>query len=465
MSTPLVSVITPLYNHERFIAGMIESVLSQDYQQLELIVVDDGSSDAGPEIVANWPDPRVKLLRQARNGYGVARALNTAIAAARGEFILWLSSDDYLLPGAISRAVSALSSGLAEDPMLALVYTNSLYESAEADYLASHCPLPASEQAAQLAARGAVRWPGPQAPNQHLLLNLMFWCPIYACCSLIRKAVYSRLGGFYSSWALTHDYEMWQRILLAGYRARLIPGAQAVQRMHAANKGHYVNLVPAETKLVNRLGRARLSAEQEAGLLRHLELPAERQRLWWAEEALKHQLLDSALYELEAWLAAGHPLERPFVNAVPQMRALLSLPPARERAPDCELLIALTMPESLPWRLIAVLTHYFKAFDAGARVRLGIWLDPAAGAALEAACEARIEGILSFLGRSRASLPDYAYLRDMPLAAASDAAACLLPIGSAGLLEQQLIFRFRSQGKPVLYHAEPVHFQRVLAQV
>lgn len=107
-NTPLVTVIIPVYNGAEFIGESIDSALMQTYRNLEVIVVDDGSTDRTPEILREYArrDARVRVISQA-NG-GVCKARNTAIAAARGEFIAPLDADDLWLPSKIGRQVRRL---------------------------------------------------------------------------------------------------------------------------------------------------------------------------------------------------------------------------------------------------------------------------------------------------------------------------------------------------------------------
>lgn len=96
----MFSVLIPLYNKGPYIACTLQSVLAQDLPDLEVVVVDDGSSDEGPQIVAQCPDPRVRLLRQPNAG--VAAARNRGIAAAQGQWVCFLDADDWLDPGYLS---------------------------------------------------------------------------------------------------------------------------------------------------------------------------------------------------------------------------------------------------------------------------------------------------------------------------------------------------------------------------
>ncbi len=91
-SAPLISVIIPLYNGEAYIQRSVKSVLAQTYINFELIVVNDGSTDAGSEVVRNIFDPRLRLLHQSNMGVSAAR--NKGIAEAKGIYIAFLDADD-----------------------------------------------------------------------------------------------------------------------------------------------------------------------------------------------------------------------------------------------------------------------------------------------------------------------------------------------------------------------------------
>jgi glycosyltransferase involved in cell wall biosynthesis len=102
---PLVSVVIPTFNQASYLREAIDSVLAQTWSNRECIVVDDGSTDATPDIIASYGD-RIVALRQANRG--AANALNAGIRAARGELICWLSSDDAYLPTKLEVQVAAL---------------------------------------------------------------------------------------------------------------------------------------------------------------------------------------------------------------------------------------------------------------------------------------------------------------------------------------------------------------------
>ncbi len=102
---PVVSVIVPVYNLEKYIQKCIESLIGQTYRDTEIIVIDDGSSDKSPEILSELQDkhPKIKVITQENSGVCAAR--NKGIAESTGDYILFVDGDDYLNPDYIDRLV------------------------------------------------------------------------------------------------------------------------------------------------------------------------------------------------------------------------------------------------------------------------------------------------------------------------------------------------------------------------
>ena len=94
---PFFSVVVPVYNVRQWVGRAIESILAQTFEDFELILIDDGSPDDSAEVMAQYTDPRVKLIRQENRGQGGAR--NRGIEASMGEWITFLDPDDQWLPG------------------------------------------------------------------------------------------------------------------------------------------------------------------------------------------------------------------------------------------------------------------------------------------------------------------------------------------------------------------------------
>ena len=103
MPAPLVSVVVTAHDCERYIGAALDSALAQDYRPTEVIVVDDGSTDATPHIVAGYP---VRSIRQSNAGQGAAK--NAGVTAANGDLIAFLDHDDVWFPAKLSRQVEAL---------------------------------------------------------------------------------------------------------------------------------------------------------------------------------------------------------------------------------------------------------------------------------------------------------------------------------------------------------------------
>lgn len=113
--SPLVSVIMPAYNAEKFIVEAIESVLSQTYSALELIVIDDCSTDTTLETALEYAkkDNRVRVIRNEKNS-GVARTRNAGLDAAKGEFIALIDSDDLWLPEKLEKQMTVAENTAAD---------------------------------------------------------------------------------------------------------------------------------------------------------------------------------------------------------------------------------------------------------------------------------------------------------------------------------------------------------------
>ena len=118
--TPLVSVIIPTYNRANLLKRAIKSVLDQTYKNLEIIIVDDGSTDNTKDIVKTFSDPRIQYIRLPENR-GVSSARNMGIKKSRGDFIAFLDSDDEFLPEKLEKQ-SEIFRSLSKNS--GLIFTN-----------------------------------------------------------------------------------------------------------------------------------------------------------------------------------------------------------------------------------------------------------------------------------------------------------------------------------------------------
>lgn len=129
MQPGLVSILTPAYNAERFIAEAIGSACAQTYRNWELLVVDDGSTDGTSAVVAHHTDPRVRLFHKPNGGEASAR--NFALDRIAGEFVAFLDADDVFLPNHLELTAAFLQ----DHPELDGVYTDGYYVNEKGDRL------------------------------------------------------------------------------------------------------------------------------------------------------------------------------------------------------------------------------------------------------------------------------------------------------------------------------------------
>lgn len=118
---PIISVVVPMYNVERYIDRCIRSVLSQTYGDFEIICVDDGCTDNTLQMLATLEDHRIHVIHQTNKGLAAAR--NTGIAAARGIYIALLDSDDYWAPRKLEQHLKHLH----DNPNVGVSYSQSLF--------------------------------------------------------------------------------------------------------------------------------------------------------------------------------------------------------------------------------------------------------------------------------------------------------------------------------------------------
>src|SRR5262245_50985738 len=103
-----VSVIIPLYNKATTVERTLASIDAQTIRDFEVIVVDDGSTDGSADLIAAWPEPRIRLIRQENAGPGAAR--NKGLAEANGRYVAFLDADDEWLPEFLEHSLHLLES-------------------------------------------------------------------------------------------------------------------------------------------------------------------------------------------------------------------------------------------------------------------------------------------------------------------------------------------------------------------
>ena len=199
---PVVSILTPAYDVARFIGTTLDSVLAQTAADWEMVVVDDGSEDGTAAVVASRRDPRIHLIRQANAGVSAARS--RAIAAARGETILFLDADDWLAPDALSRLLATLRAAPeAVGAYGAFAFVAEDAGPGDPPVRTKAGPFPSGDILERLLVENLF------ANGGHLLL---------------RRDAVERAGPFLSHVRYGEDWEYWVRLAIAG-RFAVAPGA------------------------------------------------------------------------------------------------------------------------------------------------------------------------------------------------------------------------------------------------
>lgn len=208
---PRFSVLVPTYNQDRFLPSALDSLLAQTCPDWEALVVNDGSTDATPEVMARYAarDRRIRPF-QKQNG-GVASALNRGVAEGRGEWFCWLSSDDLFLPEKLAVHLQAIQA----DPGLRFMQT---------DYRLLH------ERTGQVTPSGLLKdtFIPPLAQQVIRLLRINYFNGISVA---IHRSVLTRAGAFDEEYRYGQDYDLWLRAS-AAVRSKFLDEATCVTRLH-----------------------------------------------------------------------------------------------------------------------------------------------------------------------------------------------------------------------------------------
>lgn len=210
---PTVSIITPTYNHEKYIKECIESLLAQTYGDWEQIVVDDGSTDGTVAIVESFRDSRIKLIKQPHLGIeNLKQTYNTALSTAKGAFIGILEGDDYWMPDKLESQLPLFrnrSVGLVWGPVQWVHQDRRVITEAPGDITKF---------------RGLDR--------QRYLQELLMGNFIPALSVLLRKEMLQEIGGFQQTpYMITVDYATWMECLLR-WEADVVPEVVGCWRRH-----------------------------------------------------------------------------------------------------------------------------------------------------------------------------------------------------------------------------------------
>jgi len=273
-----VSVIIPTYNRKAYVKEAIESVLAQTYNDCEIIVVDDGSTDGTGEVLQARYGNRIRYVWQENQGESIARS--HGIELARGEFIALLDSDDLWLPGKLARQVLMLGAS----PGIGMVFCQAWIIDGHGQRIAE-APYGASLGSSDLTLEKLCFQNSISGPST----------------TLIRRVVFEQIGGFDPNIHFGEDWDFWLRMALH-YQLAFIPEPLACVRRHRGTQSYYPSPERNAQRLADHLtvlekAFASWPGEPSADL-RHRAIAYQYAQAFLAEEAVGNT--DAAMQDLLA---------------------------------------------------------------------------------------------------------------------------------------------------------------------
>jgi len=208
LNKPLVSVVMPVYNGERFLRDAIESILHQSFTDFEFIIIDDGSNDTSVAIIKEYPDSRIRLIQNPVN-LGITQTLNTGIHQAVGKYICRMDADDVALP----KRLQIQTAHLETHPKIAVLGSNTtvideIGQKANDEYY-------------------------PQT-DREIKSSIFTHNPFAHSSVMIRHSVLDELGVYDSGYLHNEDYDLWLRVATK-HQLENLPHILLHRRVHGAN--------------------------------------------------------------------------------------------------------------------------------------------------------------------------------------------------------------------------------------
>lgn len=344
--TPVVSVVIPAYNAAVYLSAAVSSILGQSWRDLELIVVDDGSSDQTRDVLARFSDPRLRVIRHSVNR-GMTAARNTGLREARGRYVAAMDSDDVAKHVRIERQVRFFKD--------------------RPDVVACGGAVELIDEAG--VSRGVIK---RHAADPTLAAwSTLFLTPIVHPTLMIRRDVFERVGWYDESDAYGEDYGVYERLIGVGRIANL-PDVLLWYRVSAAQAtSRHADRQRADAERIGRRLIESVLAEPPRGydLVRHERIP--------------YRSVSPATVAALRGLALGaYPRDPVILREVGAL--LVALVKAFESRPDLRALYAPLQPmyrdaSARLWLLSALALRRGSITVAGACVRRAIRLAPIGG--------------------------------------------------------------------------------------
>lgn len=243
---PLVTVLMPVFNGEKYIYEAIESILNQTFRNFEFIIIDDGSTDQTSTIIKSFTDPRIRLVQNTEN-IGVSKSSNKGLALAEGIYIARLDADDVSLPERLSKQVEYLE----HHPNIGVLGTS--LQIIDAHNNKSNTLL---------------------LPTQH---NVLKWClcfinSIAHSTVMMRREVVEQVHGYNADMVLAEDYDLWRRLSCITQLSNL-HDIYVLYRVHDANATNLHSLKMRENSV-------QISTKMISDILKE-EVPISTVKLLW----------------------------------------------------------------------------------------------------------------------------------------------------------------------------------------
>lgn len=235
---PLVSIVVPAYNHEDYVVECVESVLAQDYPNIELIVINDGSTDSTGARIEEFLKKNGERFRYvSKSNEGLVKTLNAGIRLSSGKYFCEIASDDILIPGSVRKRVSYMEENLTFDAALADAYIMEGDKRTVKRFFA------------EKKAKGF-------NTGQHTLKDLIVKdARVFIAAGIFRKTFLERLGGFDEDFR--HFEDLWLRYQLALYaKVGYIDEPVMYYRLHGANvsgRGNSLRNMPEQILALEKL--------------------------------------------------------------------------------------------------------------------------------------------------------------------------------------------------------------------
>lgn len=202
---PLVTIVIPVYNGTNFMSEAIDCALAQTYKNIEVLVVNDGSTDDGAtDRIAKSYGDKIRYIYK-ENG-GVSSVLNLAIQHMHGEWLSWLSHDDLYYPNKIEKQISFINKLIKEN------------ENIDLNKIAIHTATESIDKNGKVIRVPSYKGISEKENTIDVILDNIYTYRLSGCSFLLPAKCFSDVGGFREDIRTVSDVEFWYRLLLAGYQ-------------------------------------------------------------------------------------------------------------------------------------------------------------------------------------------------------------------------------------------------------